>query len=267
MPYRSFFGFQREPFSSSLPLDSILKTESLDAVDKRVQYVIRLGAIGLVTGEVGSGKSTALRWSCGQLHSSKYKVLWVTATSGSILEIYRQLLAELDIKTSASSRAVLTRMIREQIVDIVVHKRQQVVLIVDEASLLRIEVFREIHTLTQFEGDSKPLLPIILSGQKSLAANLLHRNVAPLASRIVTRTHLKEVDRDEMEAYIVHHLSIAGINHNLYEDSAITAIHRSSGGLFRRANNLARGALVSAAAEKSQVVTAEHVRQADSELV
>ena len=87
MTYRAFFGLAREPFTADLDLDAILQTEDLLAVHERIQYTVRLGAIALVTGEVGAGKSTALRWAAGQLHPSKYRTLWITASSGSILEV------------------------------------------------------------------------------------------------------------------------------------------------------------------------------------
>lgn len=267
MSYRAFFGFSREPFTPDIELDNILRTPELLAVNQRVEYVIRLGGIGLVTGEVGAGKSTALRWAAGRLHPSKYKVLWITATAGSILEIYRQLLAELDVNTASSSRAVLTRQIRNQIQNLVMTKKQQPLLVIDEASLLRLDVFSELHTLTQFEGDSKPWLPIILAGQNNLADNLLYRTAIPLASRIVARSHLEAVDRQGMEGYLQHHLSIAGLKNNPFEEQAITAVHQGSGGLFRKANHLARGALIAAGGDKSQIVTADHVRMADSELL
>jgi type II secretory pathway predicted ATPase ExeA len=267
MSYRPFFGLAREPFSADLDLDEIMQTDDILAVNQRLEYVIRIGAIGLVTGEVGAGKSTALRWAAGQLHPSGHKVLWITATSGSVLEVYRQLLAELDINTAASSRAVLTRMIREQIVNLAVNKKQQPLLIIDEASLLRLDVFTELHTLTQFQGDSKPWLPMILAGQNNLADNLLYRTAVPLASRIVARSHLRAVTREGMARYILHHLDVAGLKNSPFDDQAVTAIHQGSGGLFRKANHLARGALIAAAAEKSQSVTAEHVRVADSELL
>jgi len=266
MSYRAFFGLKSRPFTADLPLDAILKTEDLLEVQQRILYTIDLGAIALVTGEVGAGKSTALRWVCGQLHPSKYKVLWMTATSGSILEVYRQLLAELDIQTASSSRAILTGLIRTQILTLIQSKKQQPVLIIDEASLLRLDVFAELHTLTQFEGDSKPYLPVILAGQNNLADNLLYRTAGPLASRIVARRHLQEVNREGMERYLDHHLKIAGLKHSLFDDQAVTAIHQGSGGLFRKANHLARGALVAATGEKSQGVTAEHVRRAATEL-
>ena len=267
MSYRQFFGLTREPFTSDIETKVILRTDAIDAVSSRVQYLMRTGGILLVTGEVGAGKSTALRWCTQQLHPSKHRILWITASSGSILEAYRQLLAEFDIPTVSTSKAFLTRCIREQIVSVVTQLHQQLLLVIDEASLMRIEVFAELHTLTQFQGDSKPWLPIVLVGQKNLADNLLHRSVTPLASRIIARTHIKEVDREHLEKYLIHHLNIAGIKNNLYDSSAITAIHQGSGGLYRKANNLARGALVAAAADRSMHVTAEHVRQADSELI
>jgi len=267
MSYRTFFGFSREPFTSNIELDGILQTPELLAVNQRVEYVIRIGGIGLLTGEVGAGKSTALRWAAGRLHPSKYKILWVTATAGSILEIYRQLLAELDINTASSSRAILTRQIKNQIQNLVVTKKQQPLFIIDEASLLRLDVFTELHTLTQFEGDSKPWLPIILAGQNNLADNLLYRTAVPLASRILARSHLKAVNRQGMEEYLLHHLNIAGLKNSPFDAQAITAVHQGSGGLFRKANHLARGALIAAAAEKSQTVSADHVRMADTELL
>lgn len=266
MSYRSFFGLAKEPFSAELDLDSILTTTELLGVHQRLEYGVRLGAIVLVTGEVGAGKSTALRWSCGQLHPSRFKILWITASAGSILEIYRQLLAELDINTASSSRAVLTRLIRAQITNLAATKKQQPVLIIDEASLLRLDVFAELHTITQFEADSKPYLPMILAGQNNLADNLLYRTAVPLASRIVARSHLSAVDMSGMHDYINHHLTIAGLTNSPFDEQAVTAIHQGSGGLFRKANHLARGALIAAASEKSRTVSAEHVRLADSEL-
>ena len=88
--YQMFFGLKRQPFVADLDRNHILETKDLLAAADRLEYAISLGAIALVTGEVGSGKSTALRWATGRLHPSQYRVLWITATSGSILEFYRQ---------------------------------------------------------------------------------------------------------------------------------------------------------------------------------
>ena len=111
--YRSFFGLQKEPFGSELSIKEILQTPDLMAVKERFDYAVRLGAIGLVTGEIASGKSTALRFASEQLHPSEYKILYVTSSSGSILELYRLLLHEMGVDKNSSSRAVMVKLIKK----------------------------------------------------------------------------------------------------------------------------------------------------------
>jgi type II secretory pathway predicted ATPase ExeA len=236
-------------------------------VKDRFDYAIRLGAIALVTGEIGSGKSTALRYAAARLHPSEYKVLCVTAVSGSILETYRMILAEMGIETASPSRSTLVGTIRKEICQFVMEKKKmKIVLVIDEASLLRLEVFGELHTLGQFHQDSKPWLPMVLAGQSDLVDKLMCPTSRPLASRIVARSHLEGVDRRGMENYLAHHLHLAGVKSALFEETAVTGIHQGSGGLFRKANHLARGALMAAARGKSATVTADHVRLAATEI-
>ena len=131
---------------------------------------------------------------------------------------------------------------------------------------MRLEVFAELHTICQFEKDSKPYLPMVLAGQNNLIDKLTYRSSQPLASRIVARSHLQGTTLDGMGTYLKHHLAIAGVRHNLFRQTALTAIHQGSGGLFRKANHLARGALIAAAAEKQEMVDAEHVQLAATEV-
>jgi type II secretory pathway predicted ATPase ExeA len=264
--YRQFFALTNEPFACEVAHKDILVTPAVSAVQDRMHYAIRLGAMALITGEVGSGKSTALRYCVGGLHPSEYRVLSVTASSGSILELYRLILTELGHEDCGSSRALMTRAIRREVLELVQGKKMKTVLIIDEASLLRLEVFAELHTLSQFEHDSKPYLPIVLAGQANLVDHLRYRAGLPLASRVVAKSHLKGIDRKTMEDYLRHHLALAGVERMLFDDAAITAIHQGSGGLFRKANNLARGAIVAAAHQKAPLVTAEHVRVAATEI-
>lgn len=264
--YRTFFELEREPFASDIELDNILVTPALEGVEERIHYAARLGAICLVTGEIGSGKSTALRYVTGMLHPSQYRTLYITASTGSILELYRQVLDVLGMDMGGVSRAVMLRRIRQEIVELVEGKKLKVILVLDEASLLRLEVFAELHTLTQFEKDSKPLLPIALAGQSNLIDSLMYRSSLPLASRIVGRSHLEGVTREQMEQYLTHHLAVAGVNNNIFDQTAITGIQQGSGGLFRKANHLARGAIIVAAKQKSMTVTADHVRMAATEI-
>jgi len=264
--YKEFFGFVKEPFASRIGWKDILKTDAVSWVKARFDYTVRLGAIALITGEIGSGKSTALRYAAQSLHPSEYKVFFVTATCGSILELYKQIMNSMNIGGPGSSRAVMTKMIRREIADIVEGKKMKAVLVIDEASLLRMEVLAELHTLCQFHFDAKSWLPIIFAGQSTLVDKLEYRSSAPLASRIIARCHLEGIRRKEMQAYLKHRLKIAGIDALLFDDNAITAIYQGAGGILRKADHLARGALMAAAREKTSLVSAEHVRLAATEI-
>jgi general secretion pathway protein A len=83
----------REPFAYDLALHEILEMPELIAVKERFDYTLRIGAMALVTGDIGSGKSTALRYAMGQLHSSEFATFYLTPSSGSILELHHQILA------------------------------------------------------------------------------------------------------------------------------------------------------------------------------
>ncbi len=264
--YQTFFGLKTEVFRTDLKQNEILQTEELKAVKKRFDYAVRLGGTALVTGDIGSGKSTALRFAADSLHPSEYKTLYITATTGPIQELYSQVIQEMGMQSPGRSKAAMTGVIKKEIMEIIDGKKMKVALIVDEASLLRLEVLAELHTLTQFHKDSRPWLPVILAGQSALIDKLMFRTSASLASRVITRSHLEGLDRDAMQRYIEHHLKLAGIKNSVFDAAAVTAVHQGSGGLLRKANHLARGAIIAAAKEKSQVVNPEHVRMAATEI-
>ncbi|CAO0820954.1 hypothetical protein DFAR_2030009 [Desulfarculales bacterium] len=83
----------------------------------------------------------------------------------------------------------------------------------------------------------------------------------------MVRSHLAGVSCQNIQNYLLHHLKIAGVKQNLFSDPAVIAIQQGSGGLFRRANHLARGAIIAAAEEQIQVVYPEHVRITATELI
>jgi type II secretory pathway predicted ATPase ExeA len=127
-------------------------------------------------------------------------------------------------------------------------------------------VFAELHTITQFDNDSKNLFSLVLAGQPNLLEKMTYRSSAPLASRVIARTHLSHLNQDQLATYLEHHLGVAGVKKQLFSPQAITAIYQGSAGILRKANFLARGGLVAAAAEKEDTVSAEHIRLASTEL-
>ena len=165
---------------------------------------------------------------------------------------------------SAGARVGLLKEFKATIRDIATTKKQKIIVVVDESHLLRMEVFAELHTITQFDNDSKNLFSLVLAGQPNLLEKLTYRSSEPLASRVIARTHLSNLNQDQMAVYLEHHLNVAGVKKQLFTDQAITGIYQGSAGILRKANALARGALVAAATEKEASVGAEHVRLAST---
>ncbi|MFC1835518.1 AAA family ATPase, partial [Thermodesulfobacteriota bacterium] len=111
--YRTFFGMKKEAFAADLSTKEIFETDDIRSVQERFDYAVRLGSVALVTGEIGSGKSTALRYVAAKLHPSEFRTIHITACPGSILELYRMFLVELHIDKSSTSRAVMIRLIQK----------------------------------------------------------------------------------------------------------------------------------------------------------
>lgn len=264
-PYREFFGFSKEPFSQDVGTSDLYPLKALSPCVERFEYSVQLGAISVITGEIGSGKSTTLRLCASKLHPSRYKTIALIAHMGTWNEFLRQIILSFGAEIRTHSIATLIKTARDLILE-VVQKKQTPVLLVDEAHLLRTDLFNQLHTLTQFEYDSKSVMPIVLSGQNQLIEKLGSYQARPLASRVVGRTHLEALTLLEMTGYLEHHLKIAGTGETPFGENTALTIHQGSGGFPRRANVLARGALIAAAREKSRIVTPEHVRVASTEL-
>ncbi len=264
--YREFFAFTKEPFAQDVATKDLFPFKALEPCVERFKYVLETGATCVITGEIGSGKSTTLRLCASKLHSARYKTIALIAHSGSWNELLRQIILSFGAECRTNSLATMIKMARDLVLE-VVQKKQIPVLLVDEAHLLRQEIFGQIHTLTQSEYDSKSILPMMLSGQNQLLEKLSSYTARPLASRVVARTHLEALTLLEMTAYLNHHLKVAGVSDELFAEATAQAIHQGSGGFLRKANILARGALIAAAREKSELVTAEHVRLAATELI
>ncbi|MFA5571421.1 MAG: AAA family ATPase [Sphaerochaetaceae bacterium] len=263
---RHFFSLKKDPFPQNIASADLYMLPSLEPMQKRIEFAISMRSFSLVTGDVGSGKSTSLRYVIDNLAKGEHEVIMFTAGSYTMTEFLRQVLLCFGIIYNSYKIPLMLRQIQEQLLEMN-GRRISPVLVIDEAHLLRAEIFSYLHLLTQHKLDSSPLMSTILCGQESLIEKLMTPDAKPLASRIMGRSHLEAIRKEVMEQYIEHHMHLAGAKKSIFSDSAITAIHQGSGGLLRRANNLAKGALLAAAMEKSQTVSSEHVRLALTEVM
>ena len=267
MKYLEYFGMKTEPFVDNLKSKDLLPLPGTLSVKERLEYVMSIGGVMVITGDVGTGKSTAMRWSLDQFHKSEINSCYVTANSGSTSELYKQLCWGMNLSARSSNKALLLKEFKAAISDVLEQNKNKTVVIIDEASLLRIDVFAELHTINQFNFDSEKRFSLILVGQNNLIDKLQYRTSIPLASRVMAKAHLPALREQQMEGYLTHHLKVSGLKARLFKDNAVTAIWQGSGGLLRKSNLLARGALVACMIDNGELVTEEHVRRASTEIM
>lgn len=263
--YRKHFGLARHPFGKDLAPEELFVSGANRELEVRLGHLLDLRGIGLVTGEVGSGKTTLCRKVTSALHNGLYRVLYVPLTTGNAMDLYKCISWELGLETERS-RAALYRCIRSEVTRLCLETKVRPVLVVDEAQHLRSEVLEDLRLLTNYEMDSQNRLCLLLVGQVELRRRLGMAVHEPLSQRIVVRHHLAGLSREELGLYLSHLLRLAGTELPLFEPAALEAIFQAANGLPRKVNLLAHHALNAAALAKAKAVTAEHVQAALPEI-
>ncbi|MGH8626544.1 MAG: ExeA family protein [Gammaproteobacteria bacterium] len=263
--YRKHFGFTHFPFDLELQPDVLFASNAITEAEARLKHLLELRAIGLITGEVGCGKTTACRKVASTLHPGLYRVFYVPLSTGNVMDMYKSIAWELGLPTERN-RASAFRVIRAEITRLTLEAKQRPVLIVDEAQHLRNEVLEDLRLLTNYEMDSQNRLCLLLVGLTELRRRLTMAVHESLAQRIVVRYHLRGLEREELSHYLTHRLRLAGCELPLIEPPAIEALFQATQGMPRKVNRLAHYALTSAALTKAKSVTCEHVQAALEEI-
>lgn len=262
---RHHFGLKKDPFQQNISVKDLYPLPSLEPLLQRVSFAVDQKAISVITGDVGSGKSTSIRYVLSTFHASEYEFISLVGGNYSPIELYRQILLSFGLTCMSFQVSLMVAKIRELLLEIASRKVTPL-LIIDEAHLLKRSIFTQLHTLAQFEFDSRPVMPMILCGQDLLLDHLMSTGVRPLASRVLGRSHLEAIKLEVMKEYLEHHMLLTGGSSKIFSQEAIFAIHQGSGGLLRRANSLAKTSMMACAVEGSHTVSADHVRIAATEL-
>jgi general secretion pathway protein A len=263
--YLRHFAFTRFPFENSLHADELYASGARREAEARLKHLIELRGIGLLTGEVGSGKTTVCRQVTAGLHPGRYRVYYVSLTTGNVLDMYKAIAWELGLPTERS-RATAYRAIRNEVSRLVQEAKQLPVLIVDEAQHLRNDVLEDLRLLTSYAMDADNRLCLLLVGLTELRRRLSMAVHESLSQRLVVRHHLAGLGRDEIEDYLTHRLRLAGAETPLFAPPAIEALYQASRGLPRKINRIAHYALTAAALEQQHQVTKVHLQTAVEEL-
>jgi len=263
--YLAHFGFTHYPFERELQPDELFASSAAREAQARLQHLVELRGIGLITGEVGSGKTSVCRQLGAALHPGLYRLFYVPLSTGNVLDMYKAIAWQLGLPIERS-RATAYRAIHTEVSRLTLETKIFPVLVVDEAQHLRNEVLEDLRLLTNYAMDAERRLCILLVGLTELRRRLTMAVHESLTQRIVVRYHLGGLSRDELPAYLTHRLQLAGCALPLFEPAAIAALFQATQGLPRKINRAAHYALSAAALAKLRQVSAEHVQAALDEV-
>lgn len=248
---RAFFGLTSFPFKKDI--EKIFISRQLLYLQKRCLHFIETQGIALLTGEVGSGKTTFMRNFLDSLNSNSYRFFYLSETSRSAKSFFRSMATAMGLNAKYFIEDI-TVDVKTELVNLFRKQNLRPILVIDEAQNLSDTVLEEVRLLTNFRMDSQNYLSVFLLGHPVLKARLKLAPYAALRQRISFSYHLTGLEQDEVFPYIMHRLKLAGRTKPLFTDEAMTLIFNYSKGLLRVINTLAHEALYCAANQEKEMV-------------
>lgn len=261
--FREFFGFRERPFGKTPNPEYLYESPQHREALARLEYAVEEKELALLSGAIGSGKTTLSRALIDRLGDTHPVVLLINPRL-SPSQLLRSVASGLGL-TPKYFRNDLLDQIHGKLFELYEEKREPV-LMIDEAQLIPSKAaFDEIRLLTNFQLDDQNLLSVILIGQPELEARLSHRAFAALNQRIGMRYFIGPLTEEETFRYIEHRVARAGATVNPFDHDAMAEIHRWSGGIPRLINTIATTALLDAFGDDAQTIDATRVRNAAAE--
>jgi type II secretory pathway predicted ATPase ExeA len=264
--FQEFYGFTRVPFSKSIPTADLFPTAGQKELSARLTYLVRERGFGLVTGEIGSGKSTAVRAFAATLDFNRYLVVYLANPTTGMTGLYRDLLLALGHEPPFNKPRQVAAL-RAAFEDLGLTKHRVPVVLLDEAYLLTQPMFEQLRLLFSDKMDSQSLATVIFIGPPDLRRTLQLAVHEALAQRLAMRYHLGPLDLQETLSYIKHHLRVAGAaNGTLFTDDALARVFDYTKGVPRRINQVCTTALMAGLIEQKSVIDESTLRKAIAEL-
>lgn len=255
----TYFSFNREPFSRELAPTEVFLSRGHQELLARLRHAIDTSSLAVITGHVGSGKSTAIRSIIHSLETSRYRYIYLASSQLSPTEFYKSLLHHVHIQPSRGS-CENKRMVTQAMLEM--HQKGiKPIVLIDEAQELTIAMLSELKFVLNYQADTFSPLTVILCGQLRLAETLRLQVLECIRQRINVHYRLPCLGEDEISGYILHHLKVAGLERQIFTDDAIRLIYQYSKGIPRRINNICRYAIVAAVVADSATVDAEAVQK------
>ena len=256
--YESHFGLAGKPFSIVPNPEFLFLSKNHENALTYLEYGLseKVGFI-LLTGEIGTGKTTLVRYMLRQMES-QMDIAVIFNTNFSSDQLFRLILREFNIDVDPVGKEENLERIYTFLIDRYA-KGRHVLLVIDEAQNLSAEALEDIRMLSNLQTDDRMLLQIMLVGQPELKTRLQRPDLRQLAQRIAVNYHLTPLDEKQTRRYIAHRLESVGGCSDLFSGDAVRVIHEHSGGIPRTVNLLCDSAMVYAYSDDCRQIDAEVV--------
>lgn len=240
--YEEFYGLREKPFSKTPDPRFLYHSGKHAEALARLQLAVDEQDIVLLTGEIGSGKTTLSRALIDSLDRGYYPVLIINPRL-SPSQLVRTVALRLGVEDLSRYREDVLEAINAKLYELFEAGRRTL-LIIDEAQLIPGKAtFEELRLLTNFQLDDRNLLALVLIGQTELRERLERKQYRALRQRVSMQFHLGPLDARETEEYVAHRLAVAGRETPLFDAEALALLFEESGGVPRRINVIAGNAL------------------------
>lgn len=252
------FSIARIPFAKDTPASELFMHPLFTEFVQRLSRLFDSRGIGLFTGEVGCGKSTAVRMACQDLSPQTHKVVYLCRGLDNVGAFYTYLAHQLNIvpkfrKTDVSAQ------VGAAIAELAAVQKVSTVLVIDEAHMLKPELLDEIRLLHNARFDSTDQLATALLGQPPLRKLLDLNRFLPLKQRICVSAHIGPLDTQQAQQYFDHQVALVNPATPIFEPQAVSAILAASKGIPRLINSIAIKSMTRAAETKIAPVSIDTV--------
>ena len=264
--YKSFFGLRAHPFNVNPDPRFLYLTRATHEALACLAYGIqtRKGFV-LLSGEVGTGKTTLLNQLLDWLHRQRTATAFIFNPRLDVTQFFDLMMADFGIACESQMKSQVLLKLNQWLLNRY-RAGETAVLVVDEGQNLSPELLEEIRLLTNLETASQKLLQIVLCGQPELEAKLRRPELRQLRQRITLRCKTQPLTPEETSQYIAQRLKIAGSNgHVIFVPEAVEAIQRYSLGIPRVINLLCENTLISAFVDQQKQVHAALVDEVAKE--
>ena len=265
--YEAFFGLKEKPFQMTPDTRYFYPSaKHVDALNHMVYAIEERRGFVVITGEIGSGKTTLSRVLFQKL-DPRTKTAIIRNTHLTAKDLVTLTLEELEIPyRPGSTKTHLIGLLNEYLVD-QLRENNNVVLLIDEAQNLKPNVLEEVRMLSNLETETEKLIQIILMGQPELKAKLWLKELTQLRQRVTLHYHLAALDACDTAAYVSHRLHIAGANGApIFASDALPKIYRHTHGVPRLINGLCDRALLTGYVSESTTISGDMIDEAALEL-